>query len=61
MALVALPVFTLAKTADISWKNIWVPVLVAVLITYCSVSSVLIVVIAGLCGVVYGKCIVKKP
>ncbi|MBQ0085911.1 MAG: chromate transporter [Prevotella sp.] len=60
VALVALPVFTLAKTADISWKNIWVPVLVAVLITYFSVSSVLIVIVAGICGVMYGKYIIRK-
>ena len=55
VALIAAPVFTMAKTAKISWSNFWIPVLAALLIWLLGVSPVIIILVAGLGGFVYGK------
>src|SRR5574344_918759 len=38
VALIAVPVFTLAKTAKISWRNCWLPIVAALLIYLLGVS-----------------------
>lgn len=55
VALIAAPVFKMAKTAKISWRNFWIPVLAALLIWLLGVSPVIIILVAGLGGFVYGK------
>lgn len=51
VALIAVPVFNLAKTAKITWRTAWVPVVAALLIWLCGVSPILIIAVAGACGV----------
>jgi len=55
VALIAAPVFNMAKTAKISWSNFWIPVLAALLIWLLGVSPVIIILVTGLGGFVYGK------
>ncbi|MBR5982364.1 MAG: chromate transporter [Bacteroidales bacterium] len=55
VALIAAPVFTMAKTAKISWSNFWIPVVAALLIWLLGVSPVIIILVAGLGGLIYGK------
>ncbi|MBP5650357.1 MAG: chromate transporter [Bacteroidales bacterium] len=60
VALIAAPVFTMAKSAGLNWRNCWIPILAAVLIWLLGVSPVLIIIIAGLGGFLYGRFINKK-
>ena len=55
VALIAAPVFNMAKTAKISWSNFWIPVTATLLIWLLGVSPVIIILIAGLGGFIYGK------
>ena len=55
VALIAAPVFNMAKTAKISWSNFWIPVTATLLIWLLGVSPVIIILVAGLSGFVYGK------
>jgi len=55
VALIAAPVFKMAKTAKISWRNFWIPVVAALLIWLLGVSPVIIILVAGVGGFVYGK------
>lgn len=60
VALIAAPVFSMAKTARISWKNIWIPILSALLIWLLGVSPVIVILVAGVAGFVYGRIKVGK-
>lgn len=51
VALIAVPVFSLAKSAKISWKTVWIPVVVALLIWLLNFSPIWIVIIAIVSGV----------
>lgn len=55
VALIAAPVFTMAKNAGLTWKNCWIPLLAAALIWLLGVSPVLIIIIAGVGGFIYGR------
>ena len=55
VALIAAPVFGMAKTARISWRNVWIPMLSALLIWLLGVSPVLVILIAVAAGFVYGR------
>lgn len=55
VALIAAPVFTLAKSARITWRNVWIPVLCALLICLFGVSPVVVVLAAAVGGGIYGK------
>ncbi len=50
VALIAVPVFKTAKSAGITWKNAWIPILAAVLVWLAGVSPVIIVLAAILGG-----------
>ena len=50
VALIAVPVFRLGKSAGITWKTIWFPVMCALLVWLGHVSPVYIVLVAGLGG-----------
>ena len=50
VALIAVPVFRLGKSAGITWKNAWFPVLCALAVWLIHVSPVYVVVAAGLGG-----------
>lgn len=55
VALIAAPVFRMAKTAKVSWRNCWIPLLAALLIWLCGVSPVWVILVAIAGGAVYGK------
>ena len=55
VALIAAPVFTMAKNAGLSWRNCWIPWLAAALIWRLGISPVLIIIVAGIGGFVYGR------
>ena len=55
VALIAAPVFTMAKNAGLCWQNCWIPLLAATLIWLLGVSPVLIILIAGVGGFIYGR------
>jgi len=43
----------MAKSAKVSWRNVWIPLLCAILIWLFDVSPVLIVLAAALLGYLY--------
>lgn len=60
VALIAAPVFRMAKTAHISRYNFWIPVIAALLIWLLGVSPIWVILVAGIGGFVYGKYLEKK-
>ena len=55
VAPVALPAFNLAKRARIGLANCWIPLISALLIWKLGVNPVMIILLAGLGGYVYGR------
>lgn len=55
VALIAVPVFNVAKSAGLGWATLWIPVLSALLIVFAGVSPIYIIMIAGVAGFLYGK------
>ena len=55
VALIAVPVFRLAKTAGITYKTAWLPAGSALLVWLLGVSPVYVVLAAGLGGFLYGR------
>lgn len=55
VALLAVPVFSMAKSAKITKRNCWIPILSTLLIWLLHVSPAYIILIAGLSGFLYGK------
>ena len=60
VALIAAPVFRMAKTAKISLYNFWIPVVAALLIWLLGISPIGVILVAGIGGFVYGKYLEKK-
>ena len=56
VALIAAPVFRLAQSAAVSWRNCWIPLLAALLIWLLGVSPVWIILAAIGGGLLYGYC-----
>ena len=54
VALIAVPTFRMARQARIGWTNCWIPIVSALLIWLLGVSPIYIILIAGLCGYLYG-------
>ena len=55
VALIASPVFSVAKSAKIGWTNVWIPLLSALLIVSFGVSPIYIILIAGIGGYLWGR------
>ena len=55
VALLAVPIFSMARSARITWRNIWIPILSTLLIWLCGVSPAWVIFVAGVGGYVYGK------
>ena len=55
VALIAAPLYKMAKAAKVTWKNVWIPIAAALLIWLLGVSPVLIILaaIAGGLGWTY--------
>ena len=59
VALIAVPTFKLGQSAKITLTNCWIPIAGALAIWLLGVSPILVILIAGIGGYVYGKYI--KP
>ena len=55
VALIAVPTFRLGQRAKLNWYTIWIPVVCALAIWGLGVSPIYIIIIAGICGYIYGK------
>ena len=55
VALIAVPVFNLARSAELGWGTAWIPVLSALLIVAFGVSPVYVIIVAGLAGFLWGR------
>ena len=55
VALIAVPVFTVAKSAGIGWTTVWIPILSALLIVAFGVSPVYVIAVAAFAGIMWGK------
>ena len=55
VALIAAPVFRMAKSSHINRYNVWIPVMAALAIWLMGVSPIYIILIAGLGGYAYGQ------
>lgn len=55
VALIAAPVFRMAKSARINRYNVWIPILATFAIWLLGVSPVYVILIAGLGGYAYGQ------
>ncbi len=53
VALIAAPVFTMARNAKVRWSNVWIPVASALLIWLFGVSPIVVVLAAALLGYIY--------
>lgn len=55
VALIAAPVFTMARLMRISWRNAWIPVVSALLVWLFDVNPVVVILLAALGGILYGR------
>jgi chromate transporter len=55
VALIAVPTFSLAKSARISLVNCWIPILSALLIWLVGVNPIWVIIAAGVGGYIYGQ------
>ena len=55
VALVAAPVFTMARSAKVTWSNVWIPVVSALLIWLFGVSPIVVVLAAALLCYLYSR------
>ena len=55
VALIAAPVFNMARRMKLSWRTVWIPVLAALLIWLFGVSPVIVILAAAIGGFVWGK------
>ena len=57
VALIAAPVFTLARKAGVTLRTVWIPLLAALLISLFGISPVLVILAALVIGCLYSKLI----
>lgn len=55
VALIAAPVFRMARMAKINRYNVWIPVVAALLIWLMGVSPIYVILVAGIGGYIYGE------
>lgn len=55
VALIAAPVFTMARSARVTWSNVWIPVLAALLIWLLGVSPIVVVLAAAIGGYIFSR------
>lgn len=55
IAMIAAPCFKMAKTANISRYNCWIPIVCCLLIALFDVSPIYVIIAAGVLGWLYGK------
>lgn len=54
VALIAVPVFNVARSAKLGWSTVWIPVVAAFLIVALGVSPIYVIIAAGVAGYVWG-------
>lgn len=59
VALICVPVFSMARSARISLTNCWIPIVSALLIYLLDINPIYVLVAAGMCGYLYG--LLVKP
>lgn len=55
VALIAAPVFTMARTAGLTRYTLWIPIVAAGLIYLLDISPIYVILVAGLSGWLYGR------
>ncbi len=60
VALIAAPVFKMARTAHVTLRTLWIPVLSALVIWLLGVSPIYVILVAGLGGYAYGQ-LIQEP
>lgn len=55
VALIAVPVFNVAKSARLGWSTVWIPIVAAFLIVALGVSPIYVIIVAGVAGYVWGR------
>ena len=55
VALIAVPTFNLAKSANITLSTCWIPIVTALLIWLLGVNPVIIIIAAAIIGYLYGQ------
>lgn len=60
VAFLAIPVFSMAKSAKVSWSNCWIPILSTLLIWLGGITPALIILVAAIAGYVWGRYKTKK-
>lgn len=60
VALIAAPVFSLARSAGLGWRTLWIPVLAVVFIWLLGVSPIYVIVGAIAMGYIYGTVSMAK-
>ena len=55
VALIAAPCFKMAKTAGITWRTVWIPIVCCLLIAVANVSPIYLIIIAGVAGWLLGR------
>ena len=60
VALIAAPVFKMAKMAKINLFNVWIPVAATLLIWLLGISPIYVILAAGIGGYIYGQIIEDK-
>ena len=61
VALIAVPVFNLSKTAGITWRTVWIPVVCAGLVWGLKMSPVYVILAAGAGGLLYARAKRRNP
>ena len=56
VALIAAPCFKMAKTAGITWRTVWIPIVCCLLRALANVSPIYLIIIAGEAGWLLGRC-----
>ena len=57
VALIAVPTFNMAKSANIGWSNCWIPIASALAIWAMGVSPIFVILVAAVGGWIYGNLI----
>lgn len=60
IALILVPVFRLAKSASLTWKNVWIPLLAALMIWQLGVSPIFIILASAIGGILYSIWKIKR-
>lgn len=60
VAFLAIPVFSMAKSAKVSWSNCWIPILSTLLIWLGGITPALIILVAAIAGYLWGRYKTKK-